>query len=175
MRQISSSFAVSETLPDGRELHIRAIRPGDRDRLHAEFRRLSPTTVRDRFFSVKRDLTDKELDFLTDVDFCSHVALVAEIEIDRDRQPAAVGRFVRNDQLPGHAEMAITVTDRFQGLGIGSIVMRQLIACARDLQLDYLDATAFAENSRIIKMMRRTGLPLHSWLQNGVRELSLTL
>jgi len=95
MRRISSSYSARETLPDGRCLYIRAIRPSDRKRLHDEFHKLSAASVRDRFFNVKLDLTPQELTFFTEVDFSMHVALVAELEIGSGRRPVDVGRFVR--------------------------------------------------------------------------------
>jgi hypothetical protein len=46
-----------DTLPDGRIVHLRAIRPDDREKLREGFFKLSKASVRDRFFSTKRDLT----------------------------------------------------------------------------------------------------------------------
>ncbi|MDX1439589.1 MAG: hypothetical protein R3284_06780 [Rubricoccaceae bacterium] len=40
---------------------LRPIRPDDRDTLHAEFMKLGKTTVRNRFFAHKTDLTPEEL------------------------------------------------------------------------------------------------------------------
>ena len=67
MRRITPSYHVREFLPDGRLLHIRAIRASDRDALHEAFHRLSKSTVRDRFFNVKLDLTPQELTYFTEV------------------------------------------------------------------------------------------------------------
>ena len=46
MDRIPSSYRVETQLPDGRGLVVRAIRPDDRDTLHAEFRKLGKATVR---------------------------------------------------------------------------------------------------------------------------------
>jgi len=126
MRRISSSYSARETLPDGRCLYIRAIRPSDRKRLHEEFHKLSAASVRDRFFNVKQDLTPKELTFFTEVDFSMHVALVAELDIDSRRHPVGVGRFVRKQEDPDHSEFAITVSDAMAGQGIGKLLLKQL-------------------------------------------------
>ena len=74
-----ASYYHSETLPNGQIIELRAIRTGDRDKLREEFLKLSKATVRDRFFSIKLDLTPSELTYFTEVDFDHHLALVAEL------------------------------------------------------------------------------------------------
>ena len=54
MKTDLASYQASDILPGGQTLHVRAIRPQDRDTLHAEFLKLSKASVRDRFFSIKQ-------------------------------------------------------------------------------------------------------------------------
>ena len=175
MSRISASYQATDTLLDGRVVHLRAIRPDDREKLRAGFFKLSKSSVRDRFFSVKRDLTPAELSYFTEVDFQHHVALVAELQDGSERLPVGVGRFVQNQDQPDHSEMAITVIDELQGQGIGRILLFRLIDCARELGVRHLDATVLAQNTRMTKLLQKTGLPLHSSLDEGIRTLSLAL
>ncbi len=175
MTRISASYHATDTLPDGRIVHLRAIRPDDREKLREGFFKLSKASVRDRFFSVKRDLTPAELSYFTEVDFLHHVALVAELQIGSERIPVGVGRFVQNQDQPDHSEMAITIIDELQSQGIGRILLFRLVDCARELEVRHLDATVLAQNTRISKLMRKTGLPLESSLDEGIRTLSLAL
>jgi RimJ/RimL family protein N-acetyltransferase len=131
--------------------------------------------VRDRFFSIKLDLTPAELKYFTEVDFDQHVALVAELETESGYQPAAVGRLVRTSGQPDHAEIAITVTDALQGKGIGKIMLRRLIDCARDLGVRHIDASVLAENKRMINLIRKTGLPFDSRVREGIQTISVHL
>ena len=175
MSRISASYHATDTLPDGRVVHLRAIRPDDREKLREGFFRLSKSSVRDRFFSVKRDLTPAELSYFTEVDFQHHVALVAELQDGSERLPVGVGRFVQNQDQPDHSEMAITVIDELQGQGIGRILLFRLVDCARELGVRHLDATVLAQNTRMTKLLQKTGLPLRSSLDEGIRTLSLVL
>ncbi len=163
------------SLPEGRDLRLRGIQPEDRDALLQGFRQLSPASVRDRCFNVRLSLSEAELDYLTRVDFVRHVALVAEIADKDGYRPAAVGRFVRIDESPGRAELAITVLDEYQGIGIGKALLRALINCAREQGLSHLDATVFAENRRVVGLLRGSGLSLESCFSDGLRNLSLAL
>ena len=175
MRRITSSYHARELLSDGQMLHVRAIRPDDRGRLREEFLKLSKATVRDRFFSLKMDLTPGELTYYTEVDFSTHVALVAEIDDHGERRPVGVGRFVRDGEDSDHCEAAITIVDAYQGRGIGRLLLRHLIRCARKLGIRYLDATVLAENTRMSRLLHGTGLPLQSSMRDGVISFSLSL
>jgi len=156
-------------------VHLRAIRPDDREKLREGFFKLSKSSVRDRFFSVKRDLTPAELSYFTEVDFQHHVALVAELQDGSERLPVGIGRFVQNQDQPDHSEMAITVIDELQGQGIGRILLFRLVDCASELGVRHLDATVLAQNTRMTKLLQKTGLPLRSSLDEGIRTLSLAL
>lgn len=175
MRKIPSTYQASEKLPRGQAMRVRAIRPDDRERLHEEFRKLSKATVRDRFFSIKMDLTPEELTFYTEVDFVMHVALVAEVDAGGEWRPAGVGRFVRDREQPDHSEFAITISDEFQGRGIGRILLHHLIRCARKLGVRYLEASVLPQNTRMSNLLHHSGLPLQSSMRDGVLTYALTL
>ena len=175
MPGINAAYEATATLPDGQLLHLRAIRPDDREKLREGFFKLSKTSVRERFLSTKLNLTPEELTYFTEVDFLQHVAVVAELQIGTERSPVAVGRFVASKQRPDHSEIAITVIDEMQGKGIGKILLTHLIDGARDLGIRHLDATVLAQNTRMSKLLRKTGLPLETRLEDGVRTLSLSL
>lgn len=168
MRKVSAKYRDRKKLPDGRNLQFRAIRPSDRDRLREAFHRLSPASVRERFFNMKLDLTPRELTFFTEVDFVMHVALVAEIETGNRLEPAAVGRFVRRQDQPDHCEFAITVADEMQGLGIGKLMLWQLIDCARALGVRTIEAALLPQNGRMLHLLRGTGLPLSCSAGEGI-------
>jgi GNAT superfamily N-acetyltransferase len=170
-----ASYQKSETLADGQLLRLRAIQPSDRNRLREEFLKLSKATVRDRFFSLKLDLTPAELTYFTEVDFNHHVALVAELGSTAMAVPVAVGRLVRKSGQPEHAEIAITVTDTMQGKGIGKIMLSHLIDCARQLGVRHMDASVMAGNTRMMRLIRKSGLPFTSHLQDGIQTISVSL
>ncbi len=175
MNRELATYHATETLPNGQVIHLRAIRPNDRDRLREEFLKLSKASVRDRFFSVKLDLTPKELTLLTEVDFHHHVALVVELESGSQRVPVAVGRMVRKTDQPDHSEIAITVTDQMQGKGIGKVVLRRLLDCARELGIHHVDASVLAENTRMLHLIHKSGLAFESYLEDGIRNISIAL
>ena len=68
------NYTASETLKDGTPVTIRAIRHDDGNTIREAFKNLDRDSVYRRFFSPKKDLTEAELEQLTDVDFSQVVA-----------------------------------------------------------------------------------------------------
>jgi hypothetical protein len=53
------AYLVKETLKDGNEVTIRAMRPDDKKRLVEAFLHLQPQTIRTRFFYPKKTLSER--------------------------------------------------------------------------------------------------------------------
>src|SRR5262245_49253599 len=89
----ASDYPSAELLRDGCPIHVRAIRPVDKERLREFCRHLSPRSVYFRFFSPKKKLSEGELAWLTELDFERHVALVATLGHDEEERIIGVGRY----------------------------------------------------------------------------------
>ena len=105
-------------------MHVRPIRPDDRDRLVAFHSRLSERTVYLRYFAPHPTLSERDLDRFTHVDHGDRVALVAQLGADL----IGVGRYDRIDGGTDDAEVAFVVDDAHQGRGIGSVLLEHLAA-----------------------------------------------
>jgi RimJ/RimL family protein N-acetyltransferase len=153
-----SHYSAVERLRDGRTLEIRALRPDDRERMLAAVDHTSAQSLYRRFFGAKRHFTDKEIAFFLNVDFTDHVALVATA--DEDGEPAVIGGARYVVTRPGQAEVAFTVVDEYQGQGIGAALVRHLVGIARAAGLTELTAEVLPDNTPMLKLFERTGLPL---------------
>jgi acetyltransferase len=167
---------VIEQLPSGPTVLVRPIRADDKRMLSEGLERLSDLSVQRRFLSPKRKFTASELRYLTEVDGRDHVAFVAEAPADPVRRIVAVGRFVRLQEDPEAAEIAIVVADDLQGRGLGSLLGRRLADEARRLGIRRFTATMASENTPAHRLMAK----LTSHLERrhagaGVDELVLDL
>ena len=81
-----SDYSANAILRDGTPVRIRAIRPGDKQRLALHFEGLSNDSRYHRFFGVKNRLTSNELRYFTEPDFMRHVALVATVQPSTTRK-----------------------------------------------------------------------------------------
>lgn len=162
------------TLNDGRRLLVREILPADRAHVEEGFRQLSDRSRFLRYFGVKKRLSGAELDTLTDPTDLLDIALGAAVEDpDCDEPvPAGVARFVRVDPEEAHAEIALTIVDAFQGLGIGTCLLIQLAKAARSCGVAEFSALVRRENTAMRALSRHFG-GRETWLSGT--ELSLNL
>ena len=160
------------TLRDGRVVDVRPLQRGDREELAAAVMRLSDQTRYLRFATAKPRLTNRELDFLVDVDHHQHEAIVA-IDPTTKHGVAAV-RYIQVPGEPQVAEIAATVTDDWQGRGLGTALLAQLAAHARREGYSAFRANVLASNRRSIAMLLAAGFAPRS--SNGIlREYELAL
>ena len=115
-------YSAEEILRDGGSIHVRAIRPDDRERLLRHFKELSEDSRYHRFFGVKRSLSEAELTRFTQLDFIDHVGLVATLSHGGEERFIGVARYVRST-APTRAEVAFAVADEHQGRGIATVLL----------------------------------------------------
>jgi RimJ/RimL family protein N-acetyltransferase len=151
-----SNYSVIETLRNGERIEIRAVRPQDRDDLVAAVSRTSSESLYRRFFAVRRHFSETEESFYLNIDFVSHVALVALAEENGQQSIVGGGRYVVNE--PGQAEVAFTVVDEYQGRGLGAALLRHLAVIARQTGLRELVAHVLPDNRAMLKVFEKSGL-----------------
>jgi len=151
-----SKYSAVETLRDGEPIEIRALRPQDRDDLVAAVNRTSSESLYRRFFAVRRHFSESEESFHLNIDFVSHVALVALAEENGRQSIVGDGRYVVSE--PGQAEVAFTVVDKYQGRELGAALLRHLAVIARQGGLRELVAYVLPDNKAILKVFEESGL-----------------
>ena len=168
-----STYSAVETLRSGRELEVRAFRPDDREALVAAAEQVGPRSRYLRFFTLKREFTDREKTFFLNVDFDRHVALVGVFEEAGRKSIVGAGRYVLTE--PGKAEVALTVIDKYQGQGIGAALFRHLVIAARGQGLQTLIAEVLPENKAMLHVFRNSGLPVDIVSDPDVVHLTMQL
>lgn len=146
-------YAHDAVLKDGRTVRIRTIGPDDLDRMLAMWSRLSPETIRLRFFAPRK-MTREEMRWFVEVDGKDRFAFVAETA----GRIVGVSRFERLEEDPDVAEFALLVEDAEQGRGIGLALLRALVAPAADLGITGFVGDVLRENTRMLALMRQAGL-----------------
>ena len=175
---IAREYHAEDRLRDGRCVWLRAIQPSDRDLLREGLHHLSRESAFYRFFSAKRELSERELDYFTQLDFVNHVALVALVDDGAGPVPVGTARYIveHSEARPKSAEVAFAVEDAHQKLGIGAVFLRHLAAIARANGLHALHALVLADNRPMMSVFRKSGLPMTTTgFDLGVVEVTLNL
>jgi ribosomal protein S18 acetylase RimI-like enzyme len=169
----AAEYSARGHLRDDRPITIRALRPDDRVEMLAAIGRTSMQSMQRRFFAPKKGFSEREIAFFLDIDFESHVAIVAEITEDGCSVIAGGGRYIVVQ--PGKAEIAFVVVDAYQGQRIGTMLMRHLAVLARDAGLKELIAEVLPENTAMLKLFRKFGFRTDSTGSPQVVHLTLQL
>lgn len=155
---------------------IRTIAPSDGAALREFHDGLTERTVYQRFFAPHPHLSDHDVDYFTHVDHHQREALVAVVEADvpgMGEVMVGVGRFdVIDDRA---AEVAFVVTDAYQGQGIATELLRQLILRARDRGLRALVAETLPGNTGMLRVFEHCGLGMQTRHAEGVVTVVLDL
>jgi len=126
---------------------VRPIRPSDKDVLQKAFGALSEKSRYLRLFQTNNTLSKTQLDYFTEVDGIDHVAWGILDETNENSKPVGIGRFVRLKGKTDIAEVAITITDDYQGRGLGSILFATLNYIAGQMGIKKLRYYVLSENT----------------------------
>jgi len=157
--RFTDAYRAVHRLGDGTAVQLRLLQPGDRDWLLATFEGLSPGSRYFRFFAPMPRLTERAERHLLSVDGWDHVAIAAEtfaLDVESDTDSAmgiGVARFIRVEDSPDTAEVALAVVDQMQGRGVGRLLLRNLIEAARERDVTTLRAHVLTENRAMTSLL----------------------
>lgn len=156
-------------LRDGGTAHIRPIRPDDATRLLRFHGRLSEETIYFRFFSLLRELSDRDVKRFTVVDYTDRVALVATV----GEEMIGVVRYERIDATS--AEVAFNIEDAHQGRGLGSVFLEHIAAAARERGISRFVADVLPGNRKMLRVFQDAGYVVAHAVDDGVVQLTFDL
>jgi GNAT superfamily N-acetyltransferase len=159
------------TLEDGTPLTLRLIEGDDTERLMAMHRRLSPGTVRRRFFAMLPELDPQQAHRFTHVDGQDRAAVVA---VDSAGELVGVARYDRFEGTDD-AEVAVVVQDGYQHHGLGTALLTDLTTYARAHGIQRFVADVLLENSPMFATFSDVGLVGTSEYSSGVAHLVMTI
>jgi acetyltransferase len=164
IRPYPTRYAGQYKMNDGTEVAIRAIRPEDEPNMVKFHQTLSERSVYLRFFHLMN------LEHRT-----KHERLMRTCFIDYDREVALIGQR-RNPQtgeveilgvgrltkLHGvnEAEVAVVVSDQWQGRGLGTELLARLLVVGADEKLSKLAANILPDNRDMIRICEKAGFKL---------------
>lgn len=156
--RVDAAVATGTTLVthDGRQLVLRPIQPGDAAALRRAFNRLTPEQIRARFFFRMNVLSEELAERLCNVDAQTSAAFVvvdADVAAPAEAEIRAEAR-MHVDPVTLSAEFAIVVDPAFIGQGLGSALLRCLLAECSRRGLNELWGDVLADNHAMLDLVR---------------------
>ncbi|MCW5848451.1 MAG: bifunctional acetate--CoA ligase family protein/GNAT family N-acetyltransferase [Anaerolineae bacterium] len=161
----------------GEEFTLRPIRPEDEPKMVDFHEKLSEQSVYLRYFrafNLDQRVEHERLTRICYVDYDRAIVLVVE-RTDPETGAAeivAVGRLTRLPN-PAEAEFSMLVRDDFQGRGVGTHLLTNLLAFGRDEHIERVVAYMLPENRGMIEISEKLGFGLEREedMVKAVREL----
>lgn len=137
-------------------LRIGSVLPSSREQMSNSIKDLSSETIRHRFLGTKKEFSSTELEYFTNLDGWNHYAIGIE-ERDPPHRGIATARLVRSALDPVEAEIAITIIDDYQCIGLGTLLMQLIVLAASEREIQRLSFTFMPQNEGIIKLIHHIG------------------
>jgi RimJ/RimL family protein N-acetyltransferase len=144
-------------LRDGRHVTLRAIRPDDAEALRKAFDHLSSEARITRFMAPMKQLPGDMLERAVNPSPGQEVALVAVAANEDGGETVVAGARYYADANNEAAEFAVTVADEWQGLGLATALLKELIRRGREQGLRFIDGFVLARNRAMLDCAKRLG------------------
>ncbi|MCP4199446.1 MAG: GNAT family N-acetyltransferase [Proteobacteria bacterium] len=159
-------------LKHGGTLQIRPIKPDDSHLLRYASSLCPPETLFRRFNTSMHELSDEYSHYLTHIDYQRHLALIA---IDPEGELiVAVARYV----VPTEAELceiAIIVGDPYQGQGLATTLLKDLLDAAKTREIKGFEAYIQLDNDPAGNVVRsiaeKSNFVLHTEIELGTKHV----
>lgn len=178
IRPYPSQYAKPWTLPTGKELTIRPIRPEDEPQMGTFNQTISPGSIYLRYFrpmSPEQLVSHEQLARMCFIDYDREISLVAEKSEGRKKQEIiAMGQLTK---LHGSedAEFAILVRDNFQRTGLGTELLTRLLDVARDEGLKRVVAEILPQNEGMRRVCKKLGFTFTHDISDGLIHAEIEL
>jgi acetate---CoA ligase (ADP-forming) len=160
-------------LRDGSTATLRSGEPDDKHLLAEFFASLSADSQRHRFFNAAGPADSLIDSFCDSSDPRTRLTLVVTRLAEGNPSIIACGSYIARDD--SSAEIALTVDDRFQGKGIGTLLLERLALLAAANGFRRLWAIMSAENRAMIEVFRDSGFDYRSRHDGGYIEIDLSV
>ena len=161
IRPYPTQYAKCSTLNDGKRVTIRPIRPEDEPLIVKFHQYVSEESVYFRYFhliKLQARVAHERLTRICFIDYDRETALVADY-VDPDTQEQEILGVARLSKIYGtdEAEFGMLIGDRYQGLGLGTELLKSLVDVGRQEQLNCITAEILPENRPMQHLCTKLG------------------
>jgi RimJ/RimL family protein N-acetyltransferase len=162
-----------QTLPDGRPIYVRPLRPDDEPLYGPFLAAVTADDLRLRFFGPVKDFSHAFLARFTQMNYAEAMAFIALDETTREM--LGVARL--HDSPDGTSgEYAVLVRSDMKAHGLGWQLMQLIIAYARAKDMRAIEGQVLHENTTMLTMCKELGFEISSFADEpDICAVKLTL
>lgn len=155
---------------DGRSVTFRPAKPVDDRRIQEHFYNLDKKDVVARFFYEKTRFLKDDVKSIIETDYVRNLTLVALTGEFGFGSVVGIGAYMLEPRK-NMAEVAFSVSRKWQGKGIATILLRKLAEAALDNGIDGLVAYTDASNTGMIRLFKQLPYKVHQHREEGILVL----
>lgn len=144
----------------GEKVFFRPIKATDEAMMQNFFYSLSDRTIYQRYFGALKAMPHRTAQTMTTIDYGREMAIVGVVHKGGRERIVAVGRYGLLDESSGVAEMAYTVRDDWQNIGIGTFLLEYLAGIARQRNIDAFTAEILETNGPMLHILNKSDYPV---------------
>ena len=167
IRAYPTRYVSPWTMKDGTPITIRPIRPEDEPAMVRFHETLSERSVYLRYFhlmNLEQRVQHERLTRICFIDYDREMALVAQTQ---EHEILGVGRLTKI-QGTTEAEVAVLISDKWQGRGLGKELLARLLIVGADEKLTRLVADILPDNRDVMRVCEKLGFNLKHSLDDEV-------
>lgn len=148
-------------LHDGTPVHLRLLKPADRDAVIEALHRLSPDSRYYRFWSKLEGVSENLLQRFLNPEPGQHETWVAQ-DPERLGEPGyGGGSFWRSERNPEEAEISFIVADEAQRRGVGTLLLALIWVRAEKAGITRFTGHVLPDNYSVLDWFRALGAGMH--------------
>ncbi len=159
----------------GEKVFFRPIKATDESMMQDFFYSLSDRSVYQRYFAVLRAMPHQTLQAMTTIDYEREMAIVGVVRREGRERIIAVGRYGLIGESSQLAEMAFTVRDDWQNIGIGTFLLNYLADIGARRGIEAFTAEILESNGPMLAILNRARRPVKCVYEDGVYIVTMRL
>jgi acetyltransferase len=179
IRAYPTRYVAAWTMKDSNPITIRPIRPEDEPAMVRFHETLSERSVYLRYFhlmNLEQRTQHERLTRICFIDYDREMALVAERRNPEtgESEILGVGRMMKIHGTT-EAEVAVLISDKWQGRGLGKELLARLLIVGADEKLSKLTADILPDNREVMRICEKLGFTLKHSLDDEVVRAEFVL
>ncbi len=179
IRAYPTRYVAAWTMKDSNAVTIRPIRPEDEPAMVRFHETLSERSVYLRYFhlmNLEQRTQHERLTRICFIDYDREMALVAERRNPEtgESEILGVGRMMKIHGTT-EAEVAVLISDKWQGRGLGKELLARLLIVGADEKLSKLTADILPDNREVMRICEKLGFTLKHSLDDEVVRAEFAL
>jgi acetyltransferase len=179
IRPYPAQYIGPWTMKNGVPVTFRPIRPEDEPLMVKFHETLSDRSVYFRYFHPMRlnqRVAHERLQRMCFIDYSREMALVVDYRDPQtgSREILGVGRLIKL-HASNDGEFAILVSDRCQGCGLGTELLRRLVQIGREEKLSHIVGDVLPDNREMLRVCEKLGFKRAYGMESGVVKTELEI